>query len=68
MAREESDKLLAELRAWADQAKYGAQKKLADSLGVAPQTLNHWITGRKYPNLNDGLKLQAFLKTWRGLK
>jgi hypothetical protein len=62
MAIEEGDKLLAELRAWADQAEYGEQKKLADSLGVPPQRLNHWITGRRRPRLNDGMKLMAFLR------
>ena len=65
MKIQEADKLLGELRAWAEQAAYGEQKKLADSLGVPPQRLNHWITGRRLPTLNDGLKLQAFLKTWK---
>jgi hypothetical protein len=65
MPPDESDDLIAELRAWAEQAEFGAQKKLAQSLGVPAQRLNHWITGRKLPNLRDGLKLQTFLKTWR---
>jgi predicted XRE-type DNA-binding protein len=65
MAPEEYENLIAELQAWAEQAEFGAQKKLAESLGVPPQRLNHWIKGRKLPNLKDGLKLQTFLKTWR---
>jgi predicted XRE-type DNA-binding protein len=65
MPREEIDTLMAELQAWVDQAEFGAQKKLADSLGVPSQRLNHWIRGRKLPNLKDGLKLQTFLQAWR---
>jgi predicted XRE-type DNA-binding protein len=64
MPPEESENLITELKAWAEQAEFGAQKKLAETLGVPPQRLNHWITGRKLPNLKDGLKLQTFLKTW----
>jgi|tagenome__1003787_1003787.scaffolds.fasta_scaffold17555628_1 DNA-binding XRE family transcriptional regulator len=62
MSGDEFEKLMAELRAWAAQAKHGEQKALANQLGVSPQRLNHWITGRNVPNLKDGLKLQAFLK------
>ena len=68
MAPGELDDLIAELKAWADQAEFGAQKKLAESLEVSPQKLNHWITGRKLPNLKDGLKLQTFLRKWRKAK
>ena len=62
---DELDDLMAELRAWADQAGHGEQKELAELLGVTPQLLNHWIKGRKVPNLRDGLRLQTFLKTQR---
>jgi hypothetical protein len=65
MAPEEIDSLIQELKDWAAQAEFGEQKKVAESLGVPPQSLNHWITGRRVPNLRDGLKLQAFLKKWR---
>jgi hypothetical protein len=54
-----------ELRTWAEQAKHGEQTELAKLLGVPKQRVNHWITGRKIPNLRDGLKLQAFLKKQR---
>jgi transcriptional regulator with XRE-family HTH domain len=65
MPGDEFDELMAELRAWAAQAEHGEQKALAERLGVTPQRLNHWITGRNIPNLRDGLKLQAFLKKQR---
>lgn len=61
MADDEFDRVMAELRAWARQAEFGEQKKLAEQLGVAPQKLNHWITGKKTPNVRDGFKLQAFV-------
>jgi hypothetical protein len=55
----------AKLKAWAEQAEHGAQTEHARLLGVPKQRVNHWITGRKIPNLLDGLKLQAFLKKQR---
>jgi DNA-binding XRE family transcriptional regulator len=61
MVDDEFDRVMAELRAWARQAEFGEQKKLAEQLGVAPQKLNHWITGKKTPNVRDGFKLQAFV-------
>jgi hypothetical protein len=68
MAPEEIDKLKADLKAWAAQAEFGEQKELAKELGVPAQRLNHWITGRKTPNLKDGLNLQAFLRKWKRRK
>ena len=65
MLRDEVDFLMSELKAWAEQAEHGAQNELARLLGVPKQRVNHWITGRKIPNLLDGLKLQAFLKKQR---
>ena len=65
MPPDELDKLMADLREWATQAEHGEQKKLAQLLGVKPQQVNHWITGRKLPNIGDGLRLQTFLKKWR---
>jgi DNA-binding XRE family transcriptional regulator len=56
------EQLMADLRSWAQTAEHGAQKELADQLGVSPQTLNNWINGRKAPNVRDGLKLRLFLK------
>jgi hypothetical protein len=68
MAPDEIDNLKDDLRAWAAQAEFGEQKKLAEELGVPPQRLNHWITGRKTPRLRDGLNLQAFLRKWKRRK
>jgi transcriptional regulator with XRE-family HTH domain len=68
MGKDETDELMAELRAWAEQAKYGEQKELAKLLGVSQGTLNHWITGRRLPNIRKGLRLQTFLKTQRRRK
>jgi plasmid maintenance system antidote protein VapI len=62
MSRDEVADLISRLRRWAEKAERGAQTKLAEHLGVPKQRVNHWITGRKIPNLRDGLKLQAFLK------
>jgi DNA-binding XRE family transcriptional regulator len=41
------------------------EKKLAEHLGITPQRLNRWITGRDLPSLRLGLKLQTFLKKQR---
>jgi transcriptional regulator with XRE-family HTH domain len=65
MAYEQVEQLLTDLKAWADSTRFGQQKELAKRLGVSPQQLNHWVTGRRVPTLRDGLKLQAFLQTWR---
>jgi hypothetical protein len=64
MPQDELEELLSDLKAWAEQAELGAQKKLAEELGVKPALFNHWITRRRVPNLRYGLKLQAFLKKW----
>jgi predicted XRE-type DNA-binding protein len=66
--RDEVDDLISELKAWAEQARYGEQTELARLLGVPKQRVSHWIAGRKIPNLRDGLKLQAFLKKQRRSK
>ena len=65
MSKEEVDQLIEDLKAWAERAEHGAQSELAKLLGVPKQRVNHWITGRKIPNLRDGLKLQSFLKKQR---
>ena len=65
MGDDELERLMEALKAWAAQAEHGEQRELAKRLGVSPQTLNHWVTGRRVPNLRDGLKLQAFLKKQR---
>jgi predicted transcriptional regulator len=62
--QKESEKLIAELKAWAD-AEYGRRAELARMLGVSRQLVTEWFAGRKTPTLDDGLKLQAFLKKRR---
>ncbi len=59
---------MASLKDWAEHAKHGDQKELAELLGVSQATLNHWITGRRLPTLGDGLRLQSFLKKQRRRK
>ena len=61
----ELDELLAQLRAWAESAPHGEQKKLAQWLEVPPQRVSDWISGRKLPNARDALRLQTFLKKHR---
>lgn len=48
MPREEIDTLMAELQAWADQAEFGAQKKLAESLGVPHRGLVTGLEGENF--------------------
>ncbi|HXM04558.1 MAG TPA: helix-turn-helix transcriptional regulator [Chthoniobacterales bacterium] len=64
MPSKESEKLIAELKAWVD-AEYGRQSELARTLGRSPQLISHWLTGRRTPRLDDGLALQAFLAKQR---
>lgn len=59
------EQLMADLRAWDATAKHGAQKALAERLGVSRATLNNWIKGRKAPNVKDGLKLKQILEEMR---
>jgi Helix-turn-helix len=60
----EAEKLMAEVKAWADQ-KRGRRSELARTFGVSPQLVTNWLAGRKMPTLDDGLKLQAFLRRER---
>jgi DNA-binding XRE family transcriptional regulator len=62
MLEQPFEQLMADLRAWDATAEHGAQKALAERLGVSRPTLNNWIKGRYAPSLKDGLKLQLFLK------
>jgi transcriptional regulator with XRE-family HTH domain len=67
MEPKESEMLIAELKAWADE-KYGRRSELARMLGLSPQLVSDWFAGRKTPTLDTGLKLQRFLKKWRKAK
>jgi transcriptional regulator with XRE-family HTH domain len=57
----DAEKLMAEVKAWADQ-KRGRRSEMARMLGVSRQLVTNWLAGRKMPTLDDGLKLQVFLK------
>jgi hypothetical protein len=61
MSREETDKLLAELKTWAD-SEYGRRAEIGRLLGVPRQRVTNWIAGQGAPTLEQGLRLQAFLK------
>jgi DNA-binding transcriptional regulator YiaG len=67
MPPKESETLIAELKAWADE-KYGRRSELARMLDLSPQLVSDWFAGRKTPTLDTGLQLQAFLKKQRRAK
>jgi DNA-binding transcriptional regulator YdaS (Cro superfamily) len=60
MGSKELEQLLSDLREWC--SVRGRQRELADLLGFKKQLVSHWINGRRIPTLEDGLKIQAFLK------
>jgi DNA-binding transcriptional regulator YiaG len=64
MSQEETEKLIAELKAWAD-AEYGRRAEIARWLDVPRQRVTNWIAGRESPTLEQGLQLLAFLKKQR---
>jgi DNA-binding transcriptional regulator YiaG len=61
MAPKECEKLIAELKAWAD-AEFGRRAEIARMFGVARQRVSDWLAGRRVPTLEQGLQLQTFLK------
>jgi transcriptional regulator with XRE-family HTH domain len=67
MASEETVKLIADLKAWAD-LEYGRRAELARTLGVSRQVVSDWLGGRSVPTLEKGLKLMAFLKSHKAPK
>jgi DNA-binding transcriptional regulator YdaS (Cro superfamily) len=58
---EEPTAIISELKTWCSQ-KYGRNSKLARMLGVSPQLVNDWFSGKSTPTWATGLKIQAFLK------
>jgi DNA-binding XRE family transcriptional regulator len=60
----ESEILLAELKAWCEE-QYGRRAEVAETIGVSRQVVTDWLHGRGVPNLDNGLKLQRFLKKQR---
>jgi transcriptional regulator with XRE-family HTH domain len=67
MAPKESEILIDELRAWCEE-EYGRQAEVAEKIGVSRQVVTDWLHGRAVPSLDNGLKLQAFLKKQRRAK
>jgi hypothetical protein len=61
MSDTESVKLIEKLKTWAD-AERGRRSEIARMLGVPRQRLTDWISGRKSPTLEQGLRIYAFLK------
>jgi transcriptional regulator with XRE-family HTH domain len=39
------------------------QKELARALGVSDQWVSNWVTGKRVPNLEHGLRIQVFFTT-----
>lgn len=64
MNERRSERLLAELKSWAD-AAYGRRAELARMLGVSKQLISEWFAGRSVPNWDHGLEIEAFLKKQR---
>jgi hypothetical protein len=64
MSQEETEKLMADLKAWVD-VEYGRRANIARMLGVPRQRVTNWIAGQGTPTLEQGLRLQAFLKRQR---
>jgi predicted XRE-type DNA-binding protein len=61
MADHEVQNLMNQLLAWLNE-KGVSQAELSRQLGVRRQRVNDWLTGRTIPRLQEGLKIQAFLK------
>ena len=61
MAPSEVEKLIGELRAWVD-AEYGRRADLARELDVPRQRITDWLSGRKAPTLEQGLRLADILR------
>jgi DNA-binding transcriptional regulator YdaS (Cro superfamily) len=61
MTTSETEQLLQAFRAWVDHAPWGAQRKVAEALGVSRSVVSNWYTGCRHPSLERGLKLQKFL-------
>jgi transcriptional regulator with XRE-family HTH domain len=67
METKESEKLIAQLRAWC-QDGYGRQAQVAEALGVSRAAVTDWLKGNAIPGYDTGMALQAFLKKARRAK
>jgi DNA-binding transcriptional regulator YiaG len=59
-----TETLLKKLLDWCDK-EHGRKKKAADALGVSPQTLSNWFSGRQQLMGEQALAIQEFLKRHR---
>jgi DNA-binding XRE family transcriptional regulator len=64
MSPKESEILIAKLKEWCAE-HYGRQAEAAEAIGVSRQVVTDWMKGRAVPSLDNGLKLQRFLKKQR---
>ena len=56
--------IVADLRAWCA-VERGRPARVAQIVGVNPSTVSRWITDTRSPNLDEGLKIMAFLRRER---
>jgi len=61
MSQEETEKLMAELKAWAD-TEYGRRAEIARMLGVHRRQITNWISGRKAPTLEQDCDCKLSLR------
>jgi transcriptional regulator with XRE-family HTH domain len=61
MASKSASDLIAELKTWCE-AERGRSSRLAEHLGVTRQVISNWLAGRRTPSLDEGLKIQEFLR------
>ena len=67
MAPTEVEKLIEDLRAWVD-VERGRRSDLARELGVPRQRITDWLSGRKAPTLEQGLRLANILRRSKGTR
>jgi DNA-binding XRE family transcriptional regulator len=60
----EADSLVNELIKWTEETRT-TQSELARLIGVDRRRINEWFSGKKHPTLNNGIKIQRFLKEHR---
>jgi hypothetical protein len=64
MPEDEYSEAIEELKRIAG-PEHGGQAKLARQLGVRPQRLYDWLSGKREPRVRTWFKIQAFLKKQR---
>jgi transcriptional regulator with XRE-family HTH domain len=53
--------LINEVKSWCE-AERGRASRLAEHLGVTRHVISKWLSGKRTPSLDEGLKIQEFLK------